>query len=45
MTEFQQATWLMRSWKEPPSRVSPGLAMTFPSGLVMSAVAGLPSIQ
>ena len=30
---------------EPPSRTAPAFSITLPSGLRMSAVAGLPSIQ
>ena len=35
----------MRSSNEPPSRTAPAFSITSPSGLMMSPLAGLPSIQ
>src|ERR1700761_809708 len=33
ITEFQHATWPIRSVNEPPSRTAPAFSITLPSGL------------
>ena len=45
ITEFQHATWPIRSLKLPPSRTAPAFYTSLPNGFMMSFSAGLPSIQ